>query len=296
VARKWTPLTLLVAMRPRQWIKNILLFAGLYFSRNLLDPVSVQRTLAAFIIFCLLSGSIYLLNDVIDAPRDRLHPQKRHRPVASGQLPATVALRVALVSTGGALAAGFWLSPFFGMCCVAYILMMVAYSLALKEVFLIDTMIIAMGFVIRAVSGVIVLRTADLSVPLTTWFVVCVMFLSLLLAFCKRRSERRTLNETASDFRPVLSHYSLALVDSGITICAGGAILSYTLYATTTDNTWVMLTTLPFVLYGIFRYLHLVFNCEDGEAPEKVLTSDLPLLGCVVLWGLSLVLVYFPTL
>ena len=281
-------------MRPRQWTKNVLLFAGLFFSRNLLDPESVRRALEGFAIFCFLSGAVYMINDVRDAPRDRLHPRKCKRPIASGELRPATAVRAAMLIAGAALFASFWLSPFFGMCSLAYLLMMITYSLYLKDVFLIDAMIIAMGFIIRAVSGVIVLRTVDKDIPLTSWFVLCVMFLSLLLAFCKRRSERAALNDGAMATRPVLQLYSPALVDQAIGICAAGAILSYSLYATTTHNPWTMLTTLPFVVFGIFRYLHLVYNCENGEAPERVLTSDLPLLGCVLLWALALVLVYFP--
>jgi 4-hydroxybenzoate polyprenyltransferase len=239
-----------------------------------------------------LSSVVYLINDVVDAPRDRLHPRKQRRPIASGRLPVAIALRAAAILGVVGLAAAYLLSPYFGICALAYALLMTAYSLALKDVFLIDTMIIAMGFMIRAVSGVIVLRTPERIVPLTSWFVICVMFLSLLLAFCKRRSERLNLSDEAAAFRPVLACYGVELMDRIISVCAAGAILSYTLYATSTDHDWIMLTTLPFVLYGIFRYLHLVYTQGEGEAPELVLLRDPPLVGCVILWGLAMAAIY----
>ena len=287
---------LIKAMRPRQWAKNVLLFAGLYFAGKLFDPHSVLRVIAAFVSFCLLSGGIYLLNDVIDEPRDRLHPLKRLRPIASGQVSRGQALRAAIMVVAVGLAGAFALSPFFGLCTVAYLTMMLAYTLALKDVFLIDAMIIAMGFIIRAVAGVIVLRTHETSVPLTHWFVICVMFLSLLVAFCKRYSESVNMDRQASTTRPVLALYSQAMLDKAIAACAAAAILAYTLYATSTPQPWVMLTTLPFVIYGIMRYLHLVYNRGEGEAPEKIITTDGPLIVCVLLWGLSLIFVYLPTL
>jgi len=293
-SKPWTTFLILRAMRPRQWMKNLLLFAGLFFSRNLLDPLSVKRALAGFVIFCGLSGAVYLLNDLIDAPRDRLHPRKRHRPIAAGQLaPRDAVLAIILLLAAG-LGAALWLSSYFWICCVAYLVLMLSYTTILKEIFLIDTLIIALGFIIRAVSGVIVLRTPDNQVDLTSWFVICVLFLSLLLAFCKRRSELVNLEGSAIEFRPVLSLYSLRMMDSVIAVCAAGCILSYTLYATHMEELWLMLSTLPFVLYGIFRYLYLVYNSDVTEAPEHALASDPPLLGCVFLWGCSLVLVYFP--
>jgi 4-hydroxybenzoate polyprenyltransferase len=285
---------LIRAMRPRQWIKNVLLLAGLFFSSEILHASSVMRSLAAFAIFCMISGAIYLFNDLRDAPRDRLNPLKAKRPIASGELasgPAVVAL-ICLAALG--LAGGFGLSVAFGICVAAYLMMMSFYCLALKHVFLIDSLIIALGFVIRAVAGVIVLRTPERQVPLTVWFVVCIIFLSLFLALCKRRSELVRLEDGAIGFRPVLEHYSTGLLDQLIVICATGSVLSYTLYATYLKNSWTMLTTLPFVLYGIFRYMHLVYARDSGEAPEEVLTRDLPLLGCVLLWLVALAFVYLP--
>ncbi len=287
---------ILRGMRPRQWTKNLLLFAGLFFSVKLFDPLAFQRALFGFLTFCLLSGSIYLLNDILDREKDRLHPIKRRRPVASGDLAVGTAGAAALFIVIAALLWSYWISPYFCMCAAAYTLMMIAYSVSLKDVFLIDTMIIAMGFIIRAVSGVIVLRVPDARVPLTSWFVVCVMFLSLLLAFCKRRSERVKYSEEALLTRPVLQMYSVALLDRMIGVCSACTIISYTLYATTAHVGWVMwmwLTTLPFVLFGISRYLYLVYSSDDGESPEWILTRDPSIMGCVAMWLLSLVVIFY---
>jgi len=283
---------LIKAMRPRQWIKNLLLLAGLFFSRQFFHAESVLRALAAFALFCAASGAIYLFNDLLDAPRDRLNPRKRQRPIASGQLAGGTALTASVALMAGALAGSYALSVPFGMCTTAYLMMMVGYCLTLKNVFLIDALVIAMGFVIRAIAGVIALRTPQQQVPLTVWFVVCIIFLALFLALCKRRCELVRLDDDAVKFRPVLACYSTALLDQLVALCATGAVLSYTLYATNLHDPWMMLSTLPFVIYGVFRYLHLVYTMGNGDAPEEVLTRDWPLLGCVLLWLLSVGLVF----
>lgn len=291
---------LIRAMRPRQWVKNVLLLGGLYFPRStgtgplLFDTYEVGRAVAGFLIFCALSSAIYLLNDAMDAPRDRLHPRKRHRPIASGQLGVRAAIRVSVLLGLGGLIGAYQLSFAFGLCASAYLGMEVCYCLGLKDAFLIDTMIISMGFILRAVSGIIVLRTTEQNVMLTPWFVICVLFLSLLLAFCKRRGELVLFEAQAVAYRSVLKEYSRELLDAGIGVCATATILAYALYAVENARPWHMLSTLPFVLFGVFRYLHLAFKKGLGDAPEEVFLSDSALLGCVVLWGLSLLLVFYP--
>ena len=293
---------LLRATRPRQWIKNVLLLAGLYFPDRdgggplLLDPQALGRAAAGFVIFCALSASIYLLNDVIDRPADRLHPKKKHRPIASGELSPAVALRTAAVLAALGLSGAFLLSApsrAFFLCATAYFGMEVAYCLLLKEVFLIDTLIISLGFTVRAVSGIIVLRSPEQIVPLTPWFVICVLFLSLLLAFCKRRAELVDLEGGAAAHRLVLREYSQVLLDRGIAVCATAAILAYALYSVENDRPWRMLSTLPFVIFGVFRYLHLVYTDGKGGEPEEIFLGDAPLLGCIVLWGVALALVFY---
>jgi 4-hydroxybenzoate polyprenyltransferase len=281
-------------MRPRQWAKNLLLLTGLFFARKFNDPNSIYAAFSGFTIFCALSGSIYLFNDVMDMNKDRNHPRKKLRPVASGELSPVTAMVGAGIILIIFMIWAWRISTWFGMCGSVYYVMMLAYSMKLKHVFLVDTLIIAMGFLIRAVSGVIVLRTPSTDVELTPWFVLCVLFLSLLLAFCKRRSERVSLDEEALRTRPVLACYSPQLLDMVIGISAAGAILSYALYATSFTRPWLMLTTLPFVLFGIFRYLYLVYDKGQGEAPEMVLFTDRAILVCLILWGACLVFIYMP--
>lgn len=291
---------LLKAMRPRQWVKNVLLLAGLYFPDAqgdkplLLDPASLGRAFAGFIIFCGLAGTVYLVNDLIDAPRDRIHPKKRHRPIASGKLSPIVAILAACVIGPAALYGAFELSLAFGLCAFAYLGMEILYSIALKELFLIDTLIISMGFILRAVSGIIVLRTDLQNVPLTPWFAVCVLFLALLLAFSKRRAELTQHEGRATHQRRVLQFYTKEILDLGTAVSATAAILSYSLYAVESERPWHMLATLPFVIFGIFRYLYLTYSRGRGEAPEEVLLRDPTMLGTVLLWGVALVLVFYP--
>lgn len=291
--------TVLRAARPKQWVKNVLLLAGLYFPQSdgggplLLDQTAAIRGLAGFAIFCLLSSSIYMLNDAIDAPKDRLHPKKKHRPIASGELSERAAVRLFVVLAAVGLACAFLLSFAFGLCATAYIGMEIAYCLGLKEVFLIDTMIISMGFILRAVSGIIVLRTPEQNVVLTPWFVICVLFLSLLLAFCKRRGELVMFEKQSFAYRSVLREYSREVLDVGIGVCATATILAYALYAVENPEPWFMLSTLPFVIFGVFRYLYLAYKRGQGDAPEEVFLGDAALLSCVVMWGLSLALVFY---
>jgi 4-hydroxybenzoate polyprenyltransferase len=284
-------------------VKNILLLAGLYFPSEdgsggagaplLLDQHSALRALAGFAIFCALSSAIYLLNDAIDAPKDRLHPKKRHRPIASGELSVRAAIRISFILAALGLAGAYTLSFAFGLCASAYVGMEIAYCLGLKEVFLIDTMIISMGFILRAVSGIIVLRTPDQNVVLTPWFVICVLFLSLLLAFCKRRGELVLFEAQAVQYRSVLREYSREVLDMGIAVCSTATILAYALYSVENPKPWFMLSTLPFVIFGVFRYLYLAYKRGQGDAPEEVFLGDPALLSCVVFWSFSLALVFY---
>lgn len=295
-----SPFALLKALRPRQWVKNVLLLGGLYFPDAhgekplALDPESLTRAWAGFFVFCALAGTVYLVNDLVDAPRDRIHPKKKHRPIASGALSPAVAVLAALIIGPGALYAAFELSMAFGLCAFAYLGMEILYSLALKEIFLIDTLIISMGFILRAVSGIMVLRTDMQNVPLTPWFVICVLFLALLLAFSKRRAELTAHEERATYQRRVLQFYSIEILDLGIGVSATASILAYSLYAVESVRPWHMLATLPFVIFGIFRYLYLMYSRGRGEAPEEVLLRDPTMLGTVLLWAGALLLVFYP--
>jgi 4-hydroxybenzoate polyprenyltransferase len=285
--------SLFVALRPRQWTKNLLVFAGLLFSRGLLDPVALGRATLAFLLFCLLSGGVYLVNDVVDAERDRNHPQKRHRPVASGRLPPPVALGTGIALMVGASLAGFALSVPFGAVAVVYALLLTAYSGGLKHVVIVDTLVIAAGFVLRALAGVVVL-----AVPFSHWFLLCTSLLALFLTFGKRRYELIALEGGAPGHRPILSEYSPQLLDQMIAVVTASTLMAYALYTMAPDTearlgTALLPLTIPFVLYGIFRYLYLLYRRDLGGNPSEHLLTDRALLIDVALWGLTVVLVLY---
>jgi 4-hydroxybenzoate polyprenyltransferase len=286
---------LAASLRPRQWTKNLLVFAGLLFSGNLLDPRLVGRSALAFLLFCLLSGGIYLINDVLDAERDRSHPQKRHRPVASGRLSATVALAAGIgLLLGGSLAA-FVLSPPFGVVAVAYAALLSAYSAGLKHLVIVDALVIAAGFVLRAMAGVVVL-----DVDFSHWFLLCTSLLALFLTFGKRRHELIALEGGAAEHRPILSEYSPQLLDQMIAVVTASTLMAYALYTVAPETqarlgTTLLPLTIPFVLYGIFRYLYLLYRRDLGGNPSEHLLTDRALLLDVALWGLSVVAILYRT-
>jgi 4-hydroxybenzoate polyprenyltransferase len=285
--------SLFVALRPRPWTKNLLVFAGLLFSRGLLEPVALGRATLAFLLFCLLSGGVYLVNDVVDAERDRNHPQKRHRPVASGRLPPTVALGTGIALLAGASLAGFALSVPFGAVAVVYALLLTAYSGGLKHVVIVDTLVIAAGFVLRALAGVVVL-----AVPFSHWFLLCTSLLALFLTFGKRRYELIALEGGAPGHRPILSEYSPQLLDQMIAVVTASTLMAYALYTMAPDTearlgTALLPLTIPFVLYGIFRYLYLLYRRDLGGNPSEHLLTDRALLIDVALWGLTVVLILY---
>lgn len=285
------PMLILKAIRPKQWSKNVLLFAGLFLSHTFTHGPSVMRALLGFVTFCLISGAVYLVNDIIDLPRDRMHPRKALRPIASGELKISTARWMAFYFAAAGVGLAYYLSWYFALTAVAYLLLMAGYVLGLKNQFLLDSLTIAIGFVIRAVAGVIVLRAGGAPyVQLTVWFVICVFFLALLLAFGKRRGELLVLEDTSLQFRPVLGVYSLSLIDAFIVVCTAGAVMAYALYCTTLASPWPMLSTLPFVLFGVFRYLHLIYNRREGEAPENTLMGDPIMLGTVAIWTVTVVI------
>jgi 4-hydroxybenzoate polyprenyltransferase len=284
---------LFVALRPRQWTKNLLVFAGLLFSRSLFDPVSVGRSALAFLLFCLLSGGVYLINDVVDAERDRNHPQKRHRPVASGRLPPTLALVAGIALLIGASLASFALSVPFGAVATAYAALLTAYSAGLKHVVIVDTLVIAAGFVLRAMAGV-----AVLGLPFSHWFLLCTSLLALFLTFGKRRHELIALEGGAADHRPILSEYSSQLLDQMIAVVTASTVMAYALYTMSPDTearlgTTLLPVTIPFVLYGIFRYLYLLYRHDLGGNPSEHLLTDRALLVDIALWGTAVVLILY---
>jgi 4-hydroxybenzoate polyprenyltransferase len=284
---------LVASLGPRQWTKNLLVFAGLIFSQGLHEPLLIVRSTLAFVLFCLLSGGVYLINDVMDAERDRAHPQKRDRPVASGRLPPQVALVAGVALLVGASAAGFLLSARFGSVAVGYVALLTVYSIGLKHVVIVDTLVIAAGFVLRALAGVVVL-----DIDFSHWFLLCTSLLALFLTFGKRRHELIALEGGAADHRPILSEYSPQLLDQMIAVVTASTLMAYALYTVAPETqarlgTALLPLTIPFVLYGIFRYLYLLYRRDLGGNPSEHLLTDRALLLDVALWGVTVVLILY---
>jgi len=285
---------LIRTMRPRQWAKNAVIFAALVFDKQLrLDNMpAVLRTFAGFVIFCVLSGVVYILNDIADADADRQHPVKRNRPIASGALPVPVALSVAIGLLVVLLPLAYLLSPAFSLVALAYFLLNLAYSKWLKHIPLLDVMAIALGFVLRVAAGITLIHVARFS----PWLYIVVTLGSLYIGFGKRRSELALLAEGANAHRRVLDGYTLPLLDQYITIVSGTTIIAYSLYTFSAPNlpaNHLMMLTIPFVLYGVFRYLYLIQVKQSGGAPEDVLLSDRPLQITIVLWGVAILLIFY---
>lgn len=288
------PVVLLLALRPRQWLKNGLVFVPLVFTLNIQRPELFARSAATFAIFCALSSAGYLLNDVADREADREHPTKRSRPVASGRVPVIVALGLGALLACAGLAGAFVLGPGLGAMALLYLGLTAGYSLWLKHVVLLDIFGLAAGFVLRAVAGAVAIE-----VPASPWLYTATLLGALLLALGKRRAELVTLGSGAATFRRNLHAYSIALVDQLLVVVASAAMMTYALYTFSAESLprdQSMMLTIPVVLYGLFRYLFLVHTeAASGEvgAPEDLLWRDRPLLGAVALWlVLSVAILY----
>lgn len=284
---------LLLSTRPRQWAKNFVVFIALIFSTKL-SWEALTETGAAFALFCLLSGSAYIINDLIDLRADREHPRKRHRPLPSGRLSPMIALAGALVFLLAGVSISFWLNPGLGLIGTIYFLSMVAYSLVLKNVLIIDAFTIALGFVLRVVAGALVI-----DVPVSPWLYICTFLGALFLGLNKRRQEMVLLEENATKHRSTLQQYSIPLIDEMIAVVTASTLIAYSLYTFTAENLpkdppWMMLT-IPFVIYGIFRYLYLVHSKSQGDAPEEVLLTDIPLIIDIILWIAAAAVILFWT-
>jgi 4-hydroxybenzoate polyprenyltransferase len=289
---------LIQALRPRQWTKNLLLFAGLLFSRQFGQPLLLIHVVVGFVAFSLFSGAVYLINDLGDLERDRMHPKKRLRPLASGRLPAGVA-RVALVPilvAAGAVAAR--LGAGFALIAALYLGMNLLYTLGLKRQVLIDVFLVAMGFVLRAIAGVQLLLPLSPETRISPWLLVCTFFGALLLGLAKRRREIANAGDGAGAQREVLNHYTPQLLDVLLTVAAAASLMSYALYTIwpgTVEKfgTEALLYTVPFVAYGIFRYLYLVHVSEHTEDPSHVLLTDRPLGLCVAAYLVAVVFILY---
>ena len=283
----------LMSLRPGQWAKNLLVFAGLLFGLRLFDVEAVGRAFAAFGVFCLLSGVVYLINDVADRHTDRQHPLKARRPIASGALPVPAALTSAIVLAVVALAGAFALGPRFFIVAASYLALLAVYSGALKHIVIIDVLTIAIGFVLRAVAGAVAVN-----VDISHWLLVCTILLALFISLAKRRHELLLLADGAVSYRPILGEYTPYLLDQMIAVVTASTLIAYVFYTISPeteqkfDTHWLGLTV-PFPLYGIFRYLYLVHQREGGGSPADLLLTDRPLLVCVTLWALSVVLIIY---
>ena len=298
---------LVSAIRPRQWTKNFAVFIGLVFAQQLFDLPSLERALLAFIAFCFASSSIYLLNDLLDLEKDRQHPVKRLRPLASGRLPmswAIVMMGLLVLACTGLIATLFLLpiqphqdiyaslggtNVLFASTVIIYLAMMVLYSIRLKHIVLVDVFIIASGFVLRILAGAVVIP-----VYISPWLYLVTTFLSLFLALSKRRHELMLLQEDAAHHRRILKEYSIPMLDQMITIVVAGTLMSYSLYTIQgpTGN-HRLIVTIPLVLYGMFRYLYLVYMRMEGGSPEEVLLRDRHMLGTVLLCTILIITVLY---
>jgi 4-hydroxybenzoate polyprenyltransferase len=297
VAARPLAVSLFLSIRPEQWTKNLIIFAGLMFGQRLFEPTSVLKALAAFAIFCALSGVVYLLNDVADREADRRHPVKKRRPIASGAVSVPTALTTAAIFAGVALPSAFLLQPEFGWIASGYLALLALYSGPLKHAVIIDVLTIAIGFVLRAAGGAVAIGVAA-----SHWLYVLTMLLALFLALSKRRHELVLLADGATGHRRILEEYSPYLLDQMIAVVTASTIVAYAFYTISPETvqkfgTDLLGLTLPFPLYGIFRYLYLVHKKEGGGSPADMLLTDRPLLICVGLWAAVVaVIIYSPAL
>lgn len=283
---------LIKTMRPKQWVKNVVIYAPLVFDGQLTDLHAILRTTVGFFIFCLLSGVVYIINDIADFEADKVHPEKRNRPIASGKLPVSIAWGAAGILLLILLPISYFLSPLFLVVAMAYFILNLAYSKWLKHIPLIDVLTIALGFVLRVQAGVVLIEVSRFS----PWLYVVTTLGALYIGFGKRRAELALLADDANSHRRVLDGYTIPLLDQYITIVSATTIIAYSLYTFSAPNVpdnHLMMLTIPFVIYGVFRYLYLIQVKHSGGAPEEVLFSDLPLLATIILWGIVVLYIFY---
>ncbi len=293
VAAKGVIANLWLEMRPKQWVKNLTVLAPVLFAQQLGDPAAARESLVAFGVFCLISSSIYFFNDLQDCEQDRLHPQKRHRPIAAGQLSTRVAIGAMSVLALTAVIAATFLNRLFVCVVVTYWILNIAYALWLKHQVILDVFTVATGFVLRVVGGAVAIN-----VEISDWLLLCTSLLALFLGFSKRRHELLLLKETAGSHRRVLGEYDAHFLDMMISVVTASSVMCYALYTVSEEtvrkfHTHGLLATLPFVLYGIFRYLYLVYHRDLGGDPTHVLLTDRPLCINLALWALTVVVILY---
>jgi len=285
-------ISIIKSLRPNQWTKNLILFAALIFSENLLDVSMVLNVLLGFFLFSFASGGIYIINDIIDFNNDKNHPVKSIRPIAAGKLDRKKALIISLFIIFACLFGSFFLKKDFSYVLIAYIILQIFYSFILKNIIILDVFTIAAGFVLRAIAGAEIIN-----VPISSWLLICTMLLALFLVLGKRRREI-VLVQKSSAFRKVLTDYSPQLLDQMVSVVTSSTVIAYTLYTLSGEtvkkfNTKNLVFTIPFVLYGILRYLYLIYKMDKGESPEKILINDRPLQINILLYlALVLAIIY----
>lgn len=278
---------ILLSMRPEQWIKNFFVFTALLFSKNLLNLPKDIEAIIGFIIFCMITGCAYMINDLVDLEKDKLHPIKSRRPLASGNLKKGTAVKIIVLVCLASLFLAFYMNILFGVIVLAYFLLNIGYSIYLKNIVIIDVVSIAAGFVFRVLGGAVII-----SVIASHWLILCTILLSLFLGFSKRRHELLLLEDSATSHRSVLEHYSPYFLDQMIAVVTASTLISYALYTMSKDTieklgTSKLIYTIPFVLYGIFRYLYLVHQKEEGGSPTEIMFTDKPMIINICLWVIS---------
>jgi 4-hydroxybenzoate polyprenyltransferase len=284
--------SLLKTMRPKQWTKNVFVLAALVFDAKLLVPHFLIKGVLAFALFCAISSAVYLINDLVDVEKDREHPAKRNRPLASGQLAPSVAVAAALTLVIASLLVSYLLDRSFASVAAAYLLLMILYSLWLKNIVLVDVLTVAGGFMLRVAAGVAVVQAARFS----PWLYLCTVFGALFIAISKRRHELVLLSENANAHRSIFDEYNIALLDDMIRMVTASTAMAYSLYTFSAPNlpqNHAMMLTIPFVLYALFRYMYLIQVKGEGGTPEDLILRDKPLLLVIALWGLAAIVILY---
>jgi 4-hydroxybenzoate polyprenyltransferase len=283
---------LIKSLRPKQWTKNGFIFAALVFDVKLFQLEPLLKTIAGFFLLCVISGTVYLINDLVDIEKDRQHPTKRNRPIPSGRLPYPVALAAAFIIPAIGLPLSFWLDVSFGIIITGYLLLQIAYSFTLKNIVIVDVLTIAAGFVLRVAAGVALVEAARFS----PWLYVFTVLLALFLGLGKRREELALLKDRASSTRTILNEYNLPFLDEMMAVVTAGTVMTYAFYTFSAPNlqeNHLMMLTIPFVIYGIFRYLYVIHVQGNGGAPDEVLLTDRPLQISIVLFGIAVIIILY---
>lgn len=283
---------LLKTMRPKQWTKNAFVFTALIFDRKLFYPEPLLKTVVAFVLFCMAASAVYIVNDLADMEQDRRHPTKRFRPLASGELSPRVAMVTAAVLVVLAVSLGFAVDVYLGVIVLGYVALQVAYSHLLKHLVIIDVMTVAAGFVLRVAAGVVVVQVERFS----PWLYICTVLLALFIAINRRRHELTLLAEDARNHRRILDEYNIAFLDEMNSMVTASTVIAYSLYTFSAPNlpaNHTMMLTIPFVIYGLFRYLYLVHVKGEGGAPDELVLKDKPLFATLALWALAVVVILY---